>query len=311
MRKIVLIQSWARLSCSLSLCCSFESIRQIVLLSLAFVILSPLPLGGQEITALTPEAGTRITVEETAAVRPITTEGTLLDFVVDDLTQVRVARANKHDPEAAGRRWRIAFHLGGTMGGPQEDLEDEMRRSGFDERSPGGFFGPGRDHPFTNHDVSGTASIRLAFQPRYSIGLILARSTTGETHGFQRGPLLGDFLFLRHSAISLAPVVSAELGAFHIGLGPAVHRWTMEEISGGSTTTEDTSWKPGFLVDAGLEGPARTRLFWDLRVQYRGAFGKWEIGSFQVGGTDEPVMFPSTELAYGHLFFGAGMGVRF
>jgi len=211
-------------------------------------------------------------------------------------------------PGLGSRRWTISAQLTHTSGGPGGDIERAMRAAGLDQRGPG-FFGPGVDYPLSRNDgVGWVLGVHYALTPRWTAGVLLGESKSGETVG------LGDsrLLTIDHAVTTVAPILSLQASkSIRFGVGPALHIAKVQETSVPAGPAERTR-KVGFVVDLGVTVPAESRFFLDLKVQYHRvggvSIGPYEMTSFHTG--EVIAAFPETRVTYDHWSIGAGFGVR-
>jgi hypothetical protein len=227
---------------------------------------------------------------------------------------------------SADKNWCFSGYLGGNPGGgPLNDIENAMTVYGFDARSPGGFFGPGSDHPFSREE--GTSWIvraaRYVKRP-FSLGVLYGRTPSGHAVGYH---LLAEGLLISCEADVLALLVSVsdrsllysllqeELFELSVGLGPALYFTRAEEYAGSGNGPTNEGTKIGLLADIGLKFPANRMFFVGVDLQYR-LVGTMEVGPFTAISTPPPLgpggtaVLPETEVSFDHFFIGLGIGLR-
>lgn len=213
-----------------------------------------------------------------------------------------------------GRKLTISLALAEQLGGPAGSLEDAMRASGFEGTEPPGCFfigchGP-IEYPYTQDEpFSALLGLRYAVHPRVSIEALATFSPWGETRG------LGS-LSVDHSVTSYAVVTSTTVrlterpgrtAALRLGGGPAVYAVKTRYDSRSAFATEH---RIGGLVETGFETSERSRVFLDLRAQWR-YVGTSTIGPYEVRSLLEKTRtFPASEISLHHFFISAGIGLR-
>ena len=206
---------------------------------------------------------------------------------------------------AVVRRWAVSVGTGVAVGGgTSEALEAAMRQAGFDDTSPA-FFGPASPHPKSGDDP-GVArfSVSSGLGRSWDVGVAYDRIRIGHTYGF-RAPL--QFLFVNYETTSLAVVGSRTFGPARAGLGPA---WFSARSSEDHSTERVRRSTIGFVAEAGLRLPARTRVYLDLDLQYRHV-GWSEIGAFSYDLLPGRIPFAAVNVPFNHWYLGIGSGVRF
>jgi hypothetical protein len=206
---------------------------------------------------------------------------------------------------AVVRRWAISVGTGGAVGGgTSEALEAAMRQTGFDETSPA-FFGPATPHPRSGHDLGGARfAVSTGLGRSWDVGVAYDRTPIGHTHGF-RAPL--QFLFVDYETTSLAVIGSRTFGPARAGLGPA---WFSARSTEDHSTERVRRSTIGFVTEAGLRLPARTRVYLDLNLQYR-YVGRSEVGAFSYDLLPGRIPFAAVSVPFNHWYLGIGSGVRF
>jgi hypothetical protein len=218
-------------------------------------------------------------------------------------------------PPAADRsmRWFAVYHLGLTSSRADSDLEDAMRSSGYADRSPASFFGPGSDHPFST-GVSSLQSFEVDYRlrPSYGVGLVRTGGTLIATSGYRAGSGLNDeFLDIQHTVTSIAPTISATHGILRGAIGPALHKLRIEQSMPGGGPSE-SKWRWGFVALAGASLPARSHVFVDVDFQLR-YVGRAMVGpytTFTILRTPGH-LFPATNVVFTNWVLGIGPGIRF
>ncbi|RMH83543.1 MAG: hypothetical protein D6681_16885 [Calditrichaeota bacterium] len=214
------------------------------------------------------------------------------------------------------RRWRVSFSSGNCSSGPAKDIEQAMRRDGFDDTSPGGFFGGPVDHPFSNTGfgeigVPWTLEVSYTLKPRYDLALLLTRTPMGETFGYQGEE--GVFLFIKYDVTTLGPVFIFKPGRIvQLGLGPAWVVSEMERETGEESVYQEQKGRLGAVLQGALLYPTHTRFFVKLDVQYRWVpdktFGPIPTRS---GYYDISPSLKEFKANFSHTYIGFGMGIHF
>ena len=182
-----------------------------------------------------------------------------------------------------------------------------MRAAGLDQRGVS-FFGPGADYPLSRNDgVGWVLGVHYTLTPRWTAGMLVGKSKSGETVGHRDLT----YLTVDHAVTTVAPILSLQASkSIRFGVGPALHMAKAQETGYPAGPVERTR-KVGFVVDLGVTVPAESRFFLDLKVQYHRvgevSIGPYEKTSFYTG---EVNAFPEMRVTYDHWFIGAGFGVR-
>ena len=209
------------------------------------------------------------------------------------------------------RRWAITADVAFTSSGPAGDLENAMRAAGYGQPSFS-FLGSG-SYP-TSSTGLGTngpdpaGSLRYSLNPHLAVGLTGGASSLGTTYGHAAAT----FVVVESSSTCVGALVFYQAGdVFRIGAGPAWYRLQMRQIDGREQTL--TASRLGFVAEAGVTFPARTRVFGDLHVQYRGA-GRADLGTFTPpppsGSSAPSPPLPVNSMNFSHWTLGVGVGVR-
>jgi hypothetical protein len=220
--------------------------------------------------------------------------------------------------ERAGRRWSLTLAFGQRVGGPSGVLEGAMRDGGFAASTECWLFCTGEiEHPWTSGPgFTGLLAVRYALNPRLSLEALYSPGGDQVTFG-AADELLN--LMVSHAVTTIGAVASTTLrlveregrsGALRVGIGPAVYSIKSGQGPPDRTGNDRNSTRVGFLIDGGLELPDRSRVFLDVRAQWRLAgsavFGPYEAGLSNV----ERKTLPETDATCNHLFFSVGLGVR-
>ncbi len=233
------------------------------------------------------------------------------------------ARAQDGAPAAPRvRSWSLELVSGPSLGGPVEDLESAMRNAGFDDTSPGGWFGgggttyPQSDTGALSHiSYWGAVRRRLGHGP-WQVGIGGGATEFGSVTGYQRTSASaydGLYLYAGGRVATLAPMAWFEpVPALRLGAGPAIHRVDLDLGPSGNPAEGTTrSWNAGFVVEAAVTFPVDTPVFFIALAQYRWA-GDATTGPWQ--GTTYSgirVEFPATSLSVSYGFVALGIGGRF
>ncbi len=219
--------------------------------------------------------------------------------------------------EELGRRWSVSWTLGAAFGNSNADIEEAMVAAGLDDGSPGCFFGPCAPipHPWSYEGSwQSTITLSYAVRPRLLLRALWGRADLGATHGYRDGAGFGNFMFLQQTVTTLAVLPALKLGgAFRVAAGPSLNFVKISDTAAsGSGRRSSNAAKPGFVVDAGLSTPARSRFFFEITGQYRYALPA-EIGPFERPESQysEAVTLPRTRVSMSHAVLGLGVGVRF
>ena len=211
---------------------------------------------------------------------------------------------------APARRWSLSFSLGTTSSGPVGDIEKAMIRDGFDETSPGGFFGGPVEHPFSNTGF-GDWSIQMEYfvNQKCDAALLVSHNSIGSTDGYRSGP--ETYLFLNYYSTVISPILLCKLSRIlYLGLGPALSINKIEQEDVGEIIYREQKSLFGVLLQASLLYPQKTRFFVQCNVQYR-YLGKATFGPFKdtYRGISLAQLNPF-EANFSHVFVGFGIGIR-
>lgn len=224
------------------------------------------------------------------------------------------------------RRWTLTLGLGEQIGGAAGSLEATMRDAGYDATTPPGCVfifctNEPTEHPRTRDEgLAALLALRYAVHPRFSLEALATRGATGETTGRTEASWLdGVRLSVNHSIQTFGVLGSSSVrvtesgkgaGILRLGLGPALYVVETARAAGGSRDDVRSDKRLGFLVEAGLETPARSRVFLDLRMQWRyvgtSSVGPYELSRFP----EDPVTFGESRARWDHFFVWTGVGVR-
>lgn len=223
-----------------------------------------------------------------------------------------VGPVQAQDAAAEPPLWSVSFTMGKAIGGPAEGWEGEMRDQGWGETASSCSIGAPavclrKDFPYTHHEgLSYLLVIGRRLLPGVHGELQFSRFSSGTTRGHRDG--LGA-ISVEHSISRYAALVVVRHEVFRLGAGPAVFQIlgeSKERVPG-----SESAWTTGLVFDTGLEIPARSEVFLDLRGQYSLVFDEVEIGSFDVSsvGNHEPFMARGIDPSHG--LVSVGVGVRF
>lgn len=231
-------------------------------------------------------------------------------------TQIGVAYAQQsitgEEKQVSFKRWSITLTTGPVSGGPAGDIEQAMIESKFNLRSPDGFFGPGRDHPFSDGSGLGwMAEVQYKINTTFVAGLNYTYAGLPSSHGYHSK---AHYLFVENISQSISTTVSIDLNrSLRLGLGPGIHfieSGDMDDTIVRDYATESSHTKLGFTFDLALRVPAKSRLYVDFNLRYRYvgdvAIGPLTAESFQ----GETAVFPKTAVNYNHFIAAAGIGIR-
>ena len=198
------------------------------------------------------------------------------------------------------RRIEVSVSGGGLSGGPNRRLEAAMRTAGLDDSSPG-ILGSPVAHPYSRSGGGSSFDASVRMRGPWFVGLTYSRTSTGSSSGYRvlPGILRRDSIHLSHGVRSLAAVVGLRLGALSVAAGPARHVTSM--------TTDRASL--GFVAQARIAYPQGSRAFMTIKSEYR-SVQTADVGPYVSG---ESGAYPAFEgrVPMSHVYFGAGLGVRF
>jgi len=218
---------------------------------------------------------------------------------------------------ASPRRWTVAIVTGPTSSGPAGEIETAMRNAGLSDDELNFFSTNGRliPHPFsrTARGDSGfpwLLDVHYTVRRRYGVSVIVSEAMAGMTFGYRKP---SESMILEYVVNMIAPVLSIEPRPWvRVGAGPAFYSATLSQMAyePGDRLVGQRDRKVGLLLDGSVNAPARSRVFAEIRVQYRRVGTK--IGPLTSSGSlSDAVVLPATSVSYSHLFAGAGLGIRF
>ncbi len=213
------------------------------------------------------------------------------------------------------RRWRLTLSSGNCSRGPVGDIEQAMRRDGFDDTSPGGWFGGPVDHPFSNTGfgaigIPWTMELSYTLKRHYNLALLLTQTPMGETIGYRRNPGLG--LVIKYDVTTISPMfIYTPNGIMRLGIGPAWVIYKIEHDSGEKISYREQKGRPGAVLQASLLYPTHTRFFLKADFQYRWIPGE-TFGPIPTQSEYYEVSLPLNKFTanFSHTYFGLGIGVQ-
>jgi len=224
---------------------------------------------------------------------------------------------------ASPGRWTVSIVTGPTSSGPAGEIETAMRNAGLSDDELNFFSTNGRliRHPFsrTNWGDSGfpwLLDVHYTVRPRYGVSVIVSEAMAGMTFGYRKP---SEYMDLDYVVNMIAPVLSIEPRPWvRVGAGPAFYSATLSQMAYGSgdMLVRQRDRNVGLLLDGSVNAPARSRVFAEIRVQYRRVGTKiGPLTSFgpltSSGSLSDAVVLPARSVSYSHLFAGAGLGIRF
>lgn len=214
------------------------------------------------------------------------------------------------------RRWSVSVTLGTNSSGPAGEIEQAMRRDGWDETSPGGWFGGSVDHPFSRTGFGEigapwTMEVSYDLKRHLHLAMLLTRTPMGESIGYHRNPAV--FLSARYDVTTVSPIfILTPGGIIRVGFGPAWFITEMEGESNGGIVYHERRSQPGAVLLASLLYPRQKRFFTKLDVQYRWTpeetFGP--ITTY-AGFDDVAMTLNEFKTNYSHTYIGFGLGMHF
>lgn len=201
--------------------------------------------------------------------------------------------------------WDITLHIGPYLSGVPMNIEKEMERVGF--RRPTGLFGgsTGASNDLPSEGRGFQGGIERITTQSCSFKLLLS-AITGKVNEFSSR--YGDL------RIHYAQIASSFLIGYHsklritrIAFGPSLHVTTLKTDKISSSSLSEKITKAGFVIEAGLRFPAKSKLFFDFNTQYQ-YVGRQDLGTYQFGQAGEVVIGkkPSS-----YICFNFGLGFRF
>ncbi|MCK4772758.1 MAG: hypothetical protein KAT18_07540 [Candidatus Latescibacteria bacterium] len=217
---------------------------------------------------------------------------------------------NGQDTQIMLKRWSFTATATLYDGGLSEEIIKSMRASGFDDPTTRWLFGSGTiKHPQSYPALTSSITLCYRYSNRLAIRLFTGTAGAGSIHGYNGD--VGKYIFLKesHSTTALIPsLIAGEVA--RIGIGPALHKLEVqrEDASGGPGFRKT---RIGFVLEAGLTFPARTRWFFDIAFHYRYA-GSAEVGPFTTNGWGGgSASIPRTRINFNKTVVSAGIGIRF
>lgn len=229
----------------------------------------------------------------------------LTSFTV--FSNVYAQTLQKHS-QKFGKHVSITALLSPAGKGPLNDLEENMRASGFGHTSPREcvfFF----CIPETNHPKSGTG---LAWRTKatyhidssYGISLTYSGSDFGYTRGYNSN--VGR-LNIEHSLRSVSPQLT--LGVYDIislGAGPALYFLKIRDTK---IDTFQKHNKIGADISLNFRIPKKSLFFVTLDLNFKWV-GTYSVGPYSKSFNDTVETFRETKVNYNHLSVGYGFGLR-
>jgi hypothetical protein len=216
-------------------------------------------------------------------------------------------------PAAASgpRRLSVSVTPGATRGGPAPEIEAALRAAGYD----GTFYGCISDlcsgptaHPYSDQVddpfESWTLTLRYRHDARLGVALVVAWTPLQQTLGFKsdtpsRPGFEGDYAKIDSEVTVVAALASLGAADFAwVGVGPSVNLVRLEDQLGGRSSKATTF---GVVAEAGARWPPRSRVFLELKAQYRWAASA-EMSLFEFA--------PSASVSASHATVAVGLGVR-
>lgn len=206
------------------------------------------------------------------------------------------------------RRWRFSVTWGTTGSGPAKDVEQAMIQDGFNETSPGGWFGGPTAHPFSRTGfgeigVPWSISVRYELNNFFDLSLLISKSPIGSSYGYHSNPTAD--LDLNYTVTSVSPMLSFNhIKILQLGMGPGLFMSRMEKAG-----KSQKKIKLGAVFQAELVFPEDTRFFVKLDGQFR-YVGKSSFGPFTAGYRDERIILTEFKADFSHFFVGLGIGIH-
>lgn len=229
----------------------------------------------------------------------------LLTVTLGDLFPPCVLSQTQNSNAKNRRPWLMSIYAGKTSNHVAQRFENAMIDQGFDVTIPNVLFGGTVEHPWTySYNLAWMAGIHYAFKPRFTVGLVIGNSKFGETFGARDEFLI---MFIEYSTITVSPLFSMNAAdLIRFGIGPSLFLAKAKKTS--LPESSETHLKLGIVFDVGLTIPRRSRVFGELKFQYRKT-GKIKVGPLQEDFFDNSATF-SSEISYDHWLVGLGLGVR-
>ena len=170
------------------------------------------------------------------------------------------------------RRFSISYDgLAAISGGPATDIEAAMGQAGLGDTSPCFFFCDGGvAHPVSHSAEEGwLVAMDYALGEHFSVGLVVSDGELGSTSGYKSDGRL--FMSVDYSARTIAPLAIFRPPGLplRLGLGPAYYtlRASQDDFFEAANTWNTN--RVGLLGDVRLVTSASSRIFFELRAQYR------------------------------------------
>jgi hypothetical protein len=225
----------------------------------------------------------------------------------DDLYP-RGSEGKKYDKQS---KWSFSFYAAMAFGGPGDQINNQMRISGFDDSymsysGSSKYFFLSRIRP-----RSWMIQVDYRLTKVLGTGLLYSNSHLGEINGHKVvfagfDGLIGNRIRVRTISILL----SIYLNDYIIfGIGPTYNM----------TDFPSNSNKMGYLAHLNIRIPLSESFSISGICQYR-YIGGTTIGPYTRESTDDDLtpkvstnsyVFPATEISYSHLFIGIGIGIHF
>jgi hypothetical protein len=220
-------------------------------------------------------------------------------------------------------RLYISISYTPSFGGPEKQIEEVMRSSGFDETEFNWFSGENITHPKTELDkLPYKFDILYRINELLFVGIQFNNSIAKETSGYanpQGG--FGQYLFLSYSAKIFAPIIEYSiLEVINLGIGPSYNSLNCSDNSSSEYYNPDqgkySTEKIGFLTYIKFRIELSNTFFVNLLLQYN-YIGKIPIGPYikedTIGIATNPttviLTFRRTEVNYNNTSIGLGIGI--
>jgi hypothetical protein len=209
------------------------------------------------------------------------------------------------------KKWSLSFCLAiGVSESSIKDIESQLENSGFGDRSPGSFWGPGSDHP----NSSGTrltwiTQVKFKLKYPFAVGAIFNNAHLGRTTGYQSDTYLS--ITIEHAALCFGPMMylSSDKG-YGIGIGPTLYdlkAWNSDVSHNESQRYSEK--KLGFIIAFDIIAPQNSSIYFDILIHYMKA-GRATVGPFTDRLGDNQATIPAFNVNYDRFLLGFGVGIR-
>lgn len=215
--------------------------------------------------------------------------------------------------EQKKRGYKICFVIGGNDGPTSDQIEQIMKKTGFQSVSADFIFGS-TTYPFSEmNGIPWMVSVEIPIPQPFVSKVMMSNSLLKHSKG--SSGMLGASLDFEYSVLTLAPTIQYYFinNILFCGIGPSFNIISFDE-SGRKSELQSY----GAVTDLGINITLSRSFLVTLTAQYR-FVGKMNIGPYQSSyttgiATANPVTttltFPQSEISFSHIFFGVGIGFQ-